>query len=158
MEKEKTEESAFIDQLNKSLVYDEDRDFQYDNTPRRPKTAQTSTCSQTPRDQNVAANALWKAGYLCESDSEHYVFRRKNSRINYTEPHHLIPLFAQKFFPDIDLDREQNVVSLCSNCHNRLHYGAEIDGILLPLYEKRKKLLADIGLVLTYERLKSFYK
>lgn len=157
-EKEKTEEAEFIDQLNKSLVYDENRSFEYDNTPRRPKTTHTSTHSRVCRDRNVAANALWKARYLCEADSKHYVFRRKNSQINYTEPHHLVPLSAQKSFTDIDLDREQNVVSLCSNCHNRLHYGAEIDEILLPLYEKRKKLLADIGLVITYEKLKSFYK
>jgi Zn-finger protein len=69
----------------------------------------------------------------------------------------LIPLYAAKDFPDIDLDREQNVVSLCSNCHNWLHYGDDIDVILRPLYEKRKTLLKAIGADITYEQLKSYY-
>ena len=70
----------------------------------------------------------------------------------------MIPLCAAKDFPNIDLDREQNVVSLCSNCHNWLHYGDETDVILKPLYEARKDLLKAIGAEITYEQLKAYYK
>lgn len=98
------------------------------------------------------------AKYLCEVDNAHFIFRRKNATTTYTEPHHLVPLSAQKYFPDVNLDREQNVVSLCSNCHNNLHYGADIDEILKPLYEMRKELLQKIGIDISYKQLKNYYK
>lgn len=98
-----------------------------------------------------------KAGFLCEVNSEHPVFVRKNSNENYTEPHHLVPLFAQKDFPNVNLDREQNIVSLCSHCHNLLHYGADIDGVLYKLYMDRKDLLQLIGIEISYEDLKKYY-
>ena len=94
---------------------------------------------------------------MCEVSDQHQLFKRKNSNINYTEPHHLVPLYAADKFPDIDLDREQNVVSLCSGCHNWLHYGSDIDVVLRPLYEKRRELLRSIGIDITYEQLKEFY-
>ena len=94
---------------------------------------------------------------MCEVSDQHQLFKRKNSNINYTEPHHLVPLYAVDKFPDIDLDREQNVVSLCSGCHNWLHYGSDIDVVLRPLYEKRRELLRSIGIDITYEQLKEFY-
>ncbi|MDD7731030.1 MAG: HNH endonuclease, partial [Eubacteriales bacterium] len=85
------------------------------------------------------------------------VFTRRNSDKNYTEPHHIVPLSASADFPNVDLDREQNVVSLCSNCHNILHYGADFESILKPLYEKRKDLLKAIGVEISYEELKKYY-
>ena len=105
----------------------------------------------------MSENALCKAVFLCEVDAHHPVFTRKNGKENYTEPHHLVPLYAQKDFPDINLDREQNIVSLCSYCHNLLHYGADIDNVLHKLYLSRKHLLSQIGIDISYEELKSYY-
>ena len=110
-----------------------------------------------PRSKKVANNALKHAHYLCEVDASHMVFVRKNSDKNYTEPHHIVPLSAQEDFPEANLDREQNVVSLCSHCHNLLHYGADIDPVLLPVYTERKELLEKIGVVVSYEELKKYY-
>ena len=75
----------------------------------------------------------------------------------YTEPHHLVPLSAQDKFPDVNLDREQNIVSLCSACHNQLHYGKDFENILKPLYEERKELLKLIGINISYEQLRTYY-
>ena len=107
--------------------------------------------------QFMSENALLKAGFLCEVDKNHLLFVRRNSNKNYTEPHHLVPLYAQKDFPDVNLDREQNIVSLCSHCHNLLHYGADVDAVLFPLYQSRKELLEAIGVAITYEKLKKYY-
>lgn len=59
------------------------------------------------------------------------------------EPHHLIPLQYHEEF-EWSLDVEANVVSLCSECHNQIHYG---DG---------KKYLKNYGNkeVLNWRRLK----
>ena len=41
---------------------------------------------------------------------------------NYTEQHHLIPMaYSDKF--EVSLDVEVSIVSLCSTCHNHIHYG-----------------------------------
>lgn len=156
-EAEKLEEDNVLNVLNRSFIYEEPANLTYDSSPQKPKEISTATYTHYPRNRHVAANALHMAKYLCEADPKHYVFRRKNSEMTYTEPHHLVPLSAQKFFPNTNLDREQNIVSLCSNCHNCLHYGAEIDMILKPLYEKRKDLLEAIGIDITYEQLKMYY-
>lgn len=116
-----------------------------------------SVSEKYPRNRAVSRRALFKANYLCECDNNHFVFKRRNSTINYTEPHHLVPLSAAKDFPEIDLDREQNVVSLCSSCHNLLHYGADFEGVLKLLYKKRKQLLKDIGVDIEFDELKKYY-
>lgn len=150
-------ERAFIEDLNKTIVYTERTKFEYNNNPEPAKESRMVKTISYQRSKKVSENALLKAGFLCEVNAEHPVFIRKNSNKNYTEPHHLVPLYAQKDFPNINLDREQNIVSLCSHCHNLLHYGADVDATLYPLYRSRKELLEDIGIIITYEKLKKYY-
>lgn len=151
------EEQRFISELNTITPYSIGDEVEYDNNPKPAKQGVDVVSHKYPRSKAVSQRALAKAMYLCECDNTHITFKRKNCNLNYTEPHHLVPLHAAKDFPGIDLDREQNVVSLCSNCHNWLHYGDEIDIILMPLYNKRKEFLKAIGIDISYEKLKSYY-
>lgn len=151
------EEHHFISSLNTSTLPVIEQEIVYDNSPKPAKSATTSVSHKYSRSKTVAQRALAKAKYLCECDPTHATFKRKNSDVNYTEPHHLVPLYAAKDYPEIDLDREQNVVSLCSTCHNWLHYGDDIDLILRPLYEQRKDLLEAIGVQITYDQLRAYY-
>lgn len=111
-----------------------------------------------PRDPTVAARALKIAGYVCEVNSEHPSFIRKSDGENYTEPHHLIPISAYKEF-QYCLDREENICSLCSNCHNLLHYGIDSgrEQILRDLYDERTEILNKVGLSIDFEKLKTYY-
>ncbi len=152
------EEHSFIGHLNQEIIYSDNHKYDYDNTPKPTKKTVSHTGTVYPRSRIVAQNALFKAKCLCEVDPSHKVFKRKNSDLNYTEPHHLIPLYAHKDFPEIDIDREQNVVSLCSHCHNLLHYGADIDAVLEKLYNKRKDVLKQIGIDISYSQLKKYYE
>lgn len=151
-------EITFLRGVDREVVYSDVKEFVYDNTPHTPKKIMNSLVKQYPRSKVVSRNALIKAEWLCEVDNKHPVFKRKNSDKNYTEPHHLIPVSAFADFPDVDLDREQNVVSLCSHCHNLLHYGSEIDSVLKPLYEQRRELLKLVGIDITYEDLRKYYQ
>ena len=151
------EDENFLNELNNDIVYLEQENFEYNNFPKPPREMTTSISEKYPRNRAVSRRALFKANYLCECDNNHFVFKRRNSTINYTEPHHLVPLSAAKDFPEIDLDREQNVVSLCSSCHNLLHYGADFEGVLKLLYKKRKQLLKDIGVDIEFDELKKYY-
>lgn len=109
-----------------------------------------------PRCPKVARNALAIAEHKCEVDREHKVFIRRNSKYYYTEPHHLVPLSTHERF-DVSLDVEENIVSLCSHCHNLLHYGADFEEVLKRLYEERKALLESVGIVISYEELRNLY-
>ena len=109
-----------------------------------------------PRDRNVAMNALLHANYKCEVDQNHPTFIRKNLDINYTESHHLVPMAYSDLF-NVSLDVEENIVSLCSNCHNLLHYGRDFKDILEKLYNERKEDLNKVGIDITFEQLLNMY-
>ena len=115
------------------------------------------------RSRKKAQNALARAGFMCEVDREHKLFLRKKQPITYTEPHHLIPLKYDKLFEN-SLDVQANIVSLCSYCHNLLHYGADSEATIRKLWEARKSELEEAGILnmkndtkLTVEILLGFY-
>ena len=112
------------------------------------------------RNAQRAVKALKIAGYKCEYNPEDRVFLRKNGKHTYTEPHHLIPISNHADFND-SLDVEENIVSLCSHCHNLLHYGCFADkkSVLDKLYKERQKALSDVGILLhDVEDLYRYYK
>jgi len=125
--------------------------------PKSKKGKKTSTTTSVARDANVSRRALEIADFKCEYKPKHMTFIRKRDDLPYTEPHHLVPLAFDDDFT-VSLDIEENIVSLCSTCHNQLHYGKDFEDILRPLYESRKKLLTQVGIFVTYDELVSMYK
>lgn len=109
------------------------------------------------RDKKVSLKALKRANYSCEINPNHSTFIRKNSDKRYTEPHHLIPLSYSENF-DFSLDVEQNIVSLCSTCHNQIHYGKEANLLLERLYQQRKDYLKEVGIEITLNDLLNMYQ
>ena len=92
------------------------------------------------RDRQISLNALARADFSCEINEEHPLFMRRNSDVAYTEPHHLIPMaYSDKF--ESSLDVEENIVSLCSNFHNQLHYGKGFELLLENSYNKKERIL-----------------
>lgn len=63
----------------------------------------------------------------------HPSFIRKTNGTNYTELHYLGPMSEQDNY-EKDLDVQANIASLCSNCHNQLHYGKDPEDLLRKLY------------------------
>lgn len=110
------------------------------------------------RDAQVAKNAVAAASYLCEIDKDHPYFKSKKSKENYVEAHHLIPIHAIDDF-EKSIDVEANVVSLCPNCHRKLHHAelAETAPLLEKLYYERKAFLETCGIKLNLELLLSYY-
>jgi len=100
-----------------------------------------------PRDPKVSEHALERANYCCEINPCHSSFIRRKNHKRYMEPHHLIPLdFQDQFFYSLDV--EANIVSLCSHCHNEIHYGTNYKILLHRLFEERKELLKECGIEL----------
>ena len=85
--------------------------------------------------------------------------QRKDGKYEYTEPHHLIPLSKYKDFK-YSLDITANIISLCSHCHNLLHYGRLEDKMIIleKLYNERKDSLSKKGISISFEQLLNYYK
>ena len=139
----------------------------YANEPKEADIGESDVVGRRvpKRKAETAAEALAHAAYKCEYDGEHHTFTRKNGK-QYTEPHHLVPLSKTCDFPFpckegkyISLDVTNNIISLCSHCHNLLHYGCmeEKELVLAKLYKERQKLLEDAGIKITFEELKKYY-
>lgn len=111
-----------------------------------------------PRNANIAAKSIIQSNYTCTFDSNHFSFTSNKTKKTYMEPHHLIPLSEQDKFP-VSLDVEANIVSLCSTCHNCVHYGIneEKSKILGELFNSRKDRLAKCGISIELSDLLNIY-
>ena len=83
-------------------------------------------------------------------------FISKKTNMPYMETHHLIPLEYWKSFK-YSLDVEANIVSLCSNCHNEIHYGKVASKLVETLYDKRKNELMRAGIEISLDELEKMY-
>lgn len=108
------------------------------------------------RDGKRAWNALERAERRCECNPQHECFIRRKDGKRYTEPHHLIPMaFYDEF--DHSIDVEANIVSLCSNCHNEIHYGQGAKELITKLYNDRKEQLKEAGIEISLGKLLEYY-
>lgn len=110
-----------------------------------------------PRNRTYALIALNNSKHKCEVDNSHTTFIRRADKLPYTEPHHLIPMAMQERY-SVSIDVPENIVSLCSNCHNEIHYGDNAERLLTRLYEERKEKLKNAGISITLKELLSYYK
>lgn len=127
-----------------------------DKPKNKPKEITNRLGSYYVRNPLVARNALIDAKHCCEYNPIHLTFKRKNCDENYTEPHHLIPMCFQKNF-NTSLDVEANIVSLCSTCHNQIHYGKGAEEIIKALFLKRKDRLKKAGIEIEEIQLLAMY-
>ena len=154
---ENFEEEKLIDELENALAFKLPETFRYSGIPKeKSKPLEIEKYNIYPRDKKIALNALFSANYLCEIDLRHPTFIRKKSNRPYTEIHHLIPMAFSDLFEN-SLDIEENIVSLCSNCHNEIHYGKNAKSIIIDLYNRRIKLLKSVGLNISKENLLKLY-
>lgn len=112
-----------------------------------------------PRNASIAANSIIHSNYKCTFDNNHISFTSNKTKMPYMEPHHLIPLSEQSRF-SVSLDVEANIVSLCSNCHNCVHYGTDEEKltILKKLFNSRKDRLVKCGINTSLTNLLNMYK
>jgi len=150
---------ASDDKLNRDIDNKSDPQNEYITHPQEkqtPKMGDKGVCYY-PRDSKMALYALANAKHQCENDQYHQCFLRRSNETPYTEVHHLIPLCYYDCF-DVSLDVPENIVSLCGNCHNEIHYGKNAEAIITKLYNERKSKLEEAGIVLTLEELQEMYR
>lgn len=144
-------------ELNKKILFEKSVNDDYETHPvEKAKLKETSRGSIYPRNPKVAAIALAKAKYKCENVCSHECFIKRNSDLPYTEVHHLVPLAYHSKF-EKSLDVPENIVSLCSNCHNEIHYGKDADVLIAKLFNERKDKLHLAGIDVTLNELLTMY-
>lgn len=160
LNKQENIESELDNQLNNDLAKEPISPLKSTTIVNKPKTIPSPVYIQGkktyPRDKQVAINALLRSNHNCEVNSNHKTFISKYSDLPYMEAHHLIPLSYQDKFK-YSLDVESNVTSLCSHCHNMIHYGLEQSGIIETIYLKRKNDLLLTGIEVDLNELIDFY-
>lgn len=132
---------------------------EFDDKPENiPEEISTAYGQVYKIDPAKSRRALLDAGFVCEVDENHESFMRRDEKNRYTEAHHLIPRSYQKNY-SYSIDVTANIISLCSNCHNCLHYGSkdEREAILARLYFQRQERLMKVGLEVTLKELRSLY-
>ena len=151
------EDNKLVEELKPASLASAEPDFQYSGKPKKKAAPVFSNGHKTyPRDRQIAINALAHAHYLCEIDPNHPTFVRRSSDKTYTEPHHLVPMSASDSF-SVSLDTEENIVSLCSNCHNQIHYGRDAASLIKRLFKDRKDALKSVNIDISEEELLKLY-
>ena len=156
LKQDSVEDAKLIIDICNSLPNNCSHEMVVNNTPKEKTTPLESHGRIYPRDKIVARNALNNAHHLCEYNNSHESFIRRGTTLKYCEPHHLVPMSFQDGF-QYSLDREENVIALCSNCHNQIHYGEGARELIIALFEKRKDSLKKVGIDIDLEILLSMY-
>lgn len=139
-----------------SKINNQNKKFNYSDI----KDKGITISQRVPTDERIKLTRFVQTSYTCEADASHITFA--TSRFpNFLEGHHLIPLSAQRTFPDVKLDCIQNMVSLCPNCHKKIHYAEEHVKLELfnQIIENRKSDFEEIGFTIDdlQEIFKNFY-
>ncbi|HHX70505.1 MAG TPA: hypothetical protein GX708_20935 [Gallicola sp.] len=137
-----------------------DSDFVGDYQEGKPAKMTTST--SLFRDPAFAKKALERDNYLCVIDNNHNTFITKAGN-RYVEGHHIIPYTIDNTIKyqekNIFLDHNNNIISLCPNCHRQIHYGNKEakEKLVKIIYEKSKDMLNAHNIEIDYETLLKLY-
>ncbi|MBR2553563.1 MAG: HNH endonuclease [Aeriscardovia sp.] len=121
------------------------------------KSATSGYKGAYPRDPQRKFNAMRRSGCTCELCPQHISFISKRTGKRYVETHHIIPLEFWESFEN-SLDVEANIATLCSNCHNEIHYGVDAIELIERLYEMRFEELEAAGIGISKEQLIAMYE
>lgn len=100
--------------------------------------------SMQKNDFEVLINHFKKKCFFCDkygSRNDHKTFVSRNG-LDYFEYHHFIPQYKEKHYPELRdvINSPTNGLFLCSNCHNKIHYGTieEVNKMLEKVLEDNK--------------------
>jgi len=129
---------------------------QNNRTPLGYKT--TSGGIKYKTNPRISKTALCIANYKCQMIQENHQTFVSKFGLPYMEAHHLIPMHAQKDFA-INLDRIENIVSICPTCHSAIHLGNDATRLeyLKKLYDERINDLNKAGIQISFGDLFTKY-
>lgn len=145
------------DRVITSYAYDiSSEKFKLQNN-RHPAPYKRGNTIRYKTNARISKTALDLANYTCLGNTAHHTFTSKLGK-QYMEAHHLIPMMAQKDF-SINIDRVENIISICPICHSAIHLGDEATRLELvkKLYDLKEQELKSVGINITFGELFSKY-
>lgn len=140
------------DEIGGNDIYDDD----ISSTPRPPVIRDGVESYQ--RNEKVRRIALQHSGGKCAIDGcKHELFKSRSGR-PYLEAHHIIPINAQSYFPNVNIDIPENVICLCPSCHREIHNGENANELVTKVFNLRNDKLKEKGINIEIEKLLEFYK
>ena len=129
----------------------------YNQNNRTPEPFKRGNTIRYKTNARIAKTALDLANYVCEISPKHTTFISKLGK-PYMEAHHLIPMAYQRDF-SINIDRIENIVSICPICHSAIHLGDMSTRLelLKKLFDAREEKLKRVGLNISFGELFSKY-
>lgn len=151
------EEVIFQKKIEESEGYSTQADVDAANN-RVPELSENSS-SRYKTNTRLAKTVIKNHNYTCEIDGSHISFISSKGK-RYMEAHHLLPMLSQKEYLPINIDREENIVCICPNCHKAIHYGnnGEKRERLSKLYSIRKNGFKKSGITISECDLLKLYK
>ena len=149
------EENFEQEQIQKENPASVETSKKYGNQP--DEIILTSTGKAIKKNAAIAKKVLVDCRYRCLCDSSHTTFiTPKNAQ--YMEGHHLIPCTvsnSEEFKGKSKLDREENIVCICPNCHRAIHFGNKEtrEMLITILYNEQKGKLFSVGLHIDLDEL-----
>lgn len=125
---------------------------------RKPETVNVKSKAKYKTDPRITKSYIHNIDYICEFNNNHITFSSKRTKRNYVEGHHLVPMKAQKDYK-FNIDRSENVVSLCPVCHKQVHLGDKDERVkvLTKIYKLKLLKMNNIGLDISFEDLFNKY-
>lgn len=105
------------------------------------------------RNQNESLKSIKYYGNKCAIHDHNlelleYTFLKKDGKTPYLEPHHILPLNAQKFC-EKNLDASLNIMPLCATCHRKIHNAEE---------SEQDRILEEIAFKFEERNIINFYQ
>ena len=125
----------------------------------RKPNLKTNSIDRYVTQRRIKETALKDSNYECFFDKSHKTFSMV-SDTQYMEGHHIIPMKAQKDFKSVNIDRLENILCLCPNCHRKVHLSLEDEKkqLLSEVYNLKKAKLFKANLKISFEDLyKKYY-
>lgn len=147
-------ESDVQNKVLTSFAYDTNSDkFKRQNT-RRPTLVNPNNKTKYKTNPRIAKTALVLAECKCAIDAEQHTTFISKSGHQYMEAHHLVPMHAQKDF-EVNLDRIENIISICPVCHSAIHLGSDAVRLelLKILYDANINALRTVGIDISFSDL-----
>jgi len=118
----------------------------------------TKNGSSYPRNPLESIAAKEKSNYKCDMDNSHITFISTKNQMPYMEAHHLIPMAAQDYY-DNTIDFADNIVTLCPNCHRKIHHASlQEKAVMIDyLFKQHENLYESHGIKINKKTLMNYY-
>lgn len=156
------DDSDYVSKVDDVKEYNINENIVKDAYKNKPAAATEGVLKRYSKNPLIGKVAVKKAKYKCENNIIHETFISSHTQKPFMEAHHLIPISLQdvmwKRF-GVNIDCEENIVSLCPNCHRAIHYSEKETkkALIEKLYNIQKTKLHNIGLNITLNELIKIY-